>query len=140
MSAKKLGNSLLAYPKVGENPNQFEIFKAQNLDSAPSLIMSLMHNFDDLVLSEPHTTHLREQSAIILEQLLAIDHVDGEGGLTEYIAEVRKLINSDTLLVEGMRTAAITIPSEIEGEDPTQLQTIPAVYSAWVTANKLIAG
>ena len=82
MSASKLGNSLLAFPKVGENPNQFEIFKAQNLDSTPSLILGLTHDFDGLELSEPHTTYLREQSAIVLEKLLSIDHVEGEGGLT----------------------------------------------------------
>ena len=140
MSAEKLGNTILAYPTVDENPLKSEIYKAQNLDSSTSLIMGLMPDFDDLVLSEPHATHIREQSAIILEQLLAIDHIDGEGGLTEYIAEVRKLLNTDALLVEGMRQAAITIPSEVEGEDPIQLQTIPAVYSAWVSANKLIAG
>ena len=140
MSAEKLGNTILAYPTVDENPLKSEIYKAQNLDSSMSLIMSLMHNSEDLVLSEPHATYIREQSAIVLEQLLAIDHVDGEGGLTEYIAEIRKLLNSDQMLVEGMRQAAITIPSEVEGEDPIQLQTIPAVYSAWVSANKLIAG
>ena len=140
MSAEKLGNTILAYPTEDENPLKSEIYKAQNLDSSTSLIMGLMPDFEDLVLSEPHATHIREQSAIVLEQLLAIDHVDGEGGLTEYIAEVRKLLNTDTLLVEGMRQAAITIPSEVEGEDPIQLQTIPAVYSAWVSANKLIAG
>ncbi len=137
MSPEKLGNVFLAYPTVDEDPNKFEIFKAQNLDSTTSLIMGLMHNSEDLVLSEPHATYIREQSAIVLEQLLAIDKVED---LKAYIEEVRKLLNTDPMLIEGMRQAAITIPSEVEGEDPIQLQTIPAVYSAWVSANKLIAG
>lgn len=137
MSPYKLGNVLLAYPTVDEDPNKFEIYKAQNLDSTTSLIMGLMHNSEDLVLSEPHATYIREQSAIILEQLLKIEKVED---LKAYIEEVRKLLNTDPMLIEGMRQAAITIPSEVEGEDPTQLQTIPAIYSAWVSANKLIAG
>lgn len=136
MSANKLGNVFLSYPTVDENPNKFEIYKAQNLDSTTSLIMGFMHNSEDLVISESHATYIREQSAIVLEKLLTIDSVNE---LKAYIEEVRKLLNTDQMLVEGMRTAAITIPSEIEGEDPTQLQTIPAIYSAWVSANKLNA-
>ncbi len=137
MSPYKLGNVFLSYPTVDENPHKFEIYKAQNLDSTTSLIMGLMHDAEDLVISEPHATYIREQSAIVLEQLLAIDSVDE---LKAYIEEVRKLLNTDPMLIEGMRQAAITIPSEVEGEDPIQLQTIPAIYSAWVSANKLIAG
>ena len=137
MSAQKLGNTVLAYPMVGENPLKSEIYKAQNLDSTISLIMGLMPDAEDLVISEPHAIYIREQSAIVLEQLLAIGSVEE---LNAYIEEVRKVLNSDQMLIEGMRQAAITIPSEVEGEDPTQLQTIPAIYSAWVSANKLIAG
>ena len=137
MSPYKLGNIFLAYPTVDENPHKFEIYKAHNLDSTTSLIMGLMHNSEDLELSMPHADYIREQSAIVLERLLAINTVEE---LKAYLAEVRTLMNEDPMLIEGMRPAAITIPSEVEGEDPTQLQTIIGLYNAWVSANKLIAG
>ena len=139
MSPEKIGNTLLAYPTIDQDPNLREIYKQQNLDASVSLIMGMMHNFEDMVLSEYHTTYLRDQSKIVLENLLAIDKLEGEGGLNEYIESVRKKVNIDIDLVAAMRQAAISTGVDENGEPLEPLQTLPAVYTAWLTANKMIS-
>ena len=139
MSPEKIGNTLLAYPTIDQDPNLREIYKQQNLDASVSLIMGMMHNFEDMVLSEYHTTYLRDQSKIVLENLLAIDKLEGEGGLNEYIESVRKKVNIDIDLVAAMRQAAISTGVDENGEPLDPLQTLPAVYTAWLTANKMIS-
>ena len=138
MSPEKIGNTLLVYPTIDQHPNQREIYKQQNLDATVSLVMGMTHNFDEMVLSEYHTTYLRDQSKLVLEKLLTLDKIEGEGGLNEYIESVRKKVNIDIDLVAAMRQAPISTGVDENGEPLDPLQTLPAVYTAWLTANKMI--
>ena len=89
---------------------------------------------DGKVLSTEHTDYLREMSNTVLAELLAIKKVED---LTNYITDVKKRINDDAMLQAAMRYADILI--EVEGqEEKLALQTLPAVYNAWVSANKLV--
>lgn len=135
MAPEKIGNMLITYPTIDQDPNLREIYKQQNLDSSVSLVMGMMHNFDEMPLSFEHTTYLREQSKIVLEELLAIETVEA---LNEYTINIRKTLNSDTMLVEAMRQASISAGVDENGEPLDPLQTLPAVYTAWLTANKIL--
>ena len=136
MAPEKIGNMFLAYPTIDQDPNLREIYKQQNLDSSVSLVMGMMHNFDQMPLSFEHTTYLREQSKIVLNELLAIETVEE---LAQYIENLRKTLNSDTMLVEAMRQASIPGGVDENGEPLDPLQTLPAVYTAWLTANKILS-
>ena len=132
MAPEKTGNVLLALPTVDQAPNLRDIYQKQNLDASVNLILGMTHNYADMVLSFDHTDYLRDVSERVYSELLAIEKIDGEGGLTEYITNIRKEINTDETLVAAMRQGTIADP---EGGDP--LETIPTVYMKWILDNDM---
>ncbi len=111
-----MGNSFLTYTIEGENPNKWEMFKAQNLDSSKSVEQTKLLGF----AYYPNSFEDPDNSSIIYEEPNYVDIIkpladafykdilSGKLGSVDYAAEMAQIkATVDKSLVEGVAQSFI---------------------------------